>query len=262
MMLMRTERRRADELNPAWVFIVDNGILYCVPTVGLATGVPFRLAASSGTIVSHNSAQTVESLTSKESSPESWLFKIHEDTADDYAGNMMTHYASILDISSNDESRVITKSDRGKENIPLTEGSVLSSTNVTTSRANTIPLSVPSTLRTFVQKAMISYVHHSSTRQRRCRWFETGLRPKKTSRRLNLKMPLSHVKNIGRHFPQYEILIRYHRCSTLSSAQHLGFRRIYHQPLSLVSNGRLSWPVFMISRSLRRISSKRCILDM
>ncbi|MCJ1428745.1 hypothetical protein MMC29_006656 [Sticta canariensis] len=49
-------------------------------------------------------------------------FQIHEDTADEEMGNMLTHSANALDISG-DETQLAAKMDRGKENVPPTDDS-------------------------------------------------------------------------------------------------------------------------------------------
>ncbi|KAG9246420.1 hypothetical protein BJ878DRAFT_533244 [Calycina marina] len=47
-----------------------------------------------------------------------WFFEIHEDTEDELATNLMEHSACTLDISSDEESALRERSDRGKENVP------------------------------------------------------------------------------------------------------------------------------------------------
>ena len=49
-------------------------------------------------------------------------FRIHEDTADEEMGNLLTHSANALDISG-DETQIAAKMDRGKENVPPTDDS-------------------------------------------------------------------------------------------------------------------------------------------
>ena len=101
------------------------------------TGVPFSLdAALSGTVSSHKPVQAAEVPTLEESIPKSWVFNIHEDTEAEEAGNLMNHYTCTLDISSDDESRVAAKDDRGKENIPPTDGLVYSTATVATLRTD------------------------------------------------------------------------------------------------------------------------------
>lgn len=48
------------------------------------------------------------------------VFEIHEDTADEEMGNLLTHSTNALDISD-DETRIAAKMDRGKENVPPTD---------------------------------------------------------------------------------------------------------------------------------------------
>jgi hypothetical protein len=53
--------------------------------------------------------------------PKGWFFEIHEDTPEEEAANLMEHSASVLDISSDDDSATKQHNDeqeRGKENIP------------------------------------------------------------------------------------------------------------------------------------------------
>lgn len=53
--------------------------------------------------------------------PKSWFFEIHEDTPEQEAANLMTHSATVLDISSDDDAETRAKNEelsRGKENIP------------------------------------------------------------------------------------------------------------------------------------------------
>lgn len=102
---------------------------------------PFSLdAALSGTVTSYKKPppppQPVEVPTLEESIPKSWMFDIHEDTAEERAGNLINHYTCTLDISSDDESRIAAKDDRGKENIPPVDGLVYTSAAVTTLRAD------------------------------------------------------------------------------------------------------------------------------
>ena len=72
--------------------------------------------------------QPVEVPTLEESVPKSWIFDIHQDTEQEKDLNLMNHNACTLDISSDDESRAAVKNDRGKENIPPTDGFVYSAT--------------------------------------------------------------------------------------------------------------------------------------
>jgi hypothetical protein len=53
--------------------------------------------------------------------PKGWFFEIHEDTPEQEAANFMTHSATVLDISSDDDAETKAKNEelsRGKENIP------------------------------------------------------------------------------------------------------------------------------------------------
>jgi hypothetical protein len=53
--------------------------------------------------------------------PNSWFFEIHEDTVEEEAANLMEHSASILDISSDDDSEAKQRKigeEIGKENVP------------------------------------------------------------------------------------------------------------------------------------------------
>ncbi|KAL5114749.1 hypothetical protein ACEQ8H_007366 [Pleosporales sp. CAS-2024a] len=57
----------------------------------------------------------------KDPVPKGWLFKIHEDTPDQEAANLMEHSAAMLDISTDDDAATKARKDkleRGKENIP------------------------------------------------------------------------------------------------------------------------------------------------
>jgi hypothetical protein len=53
----------------------------------------------------------------QEQAKESWFFSIHEDTEEELATNLMEHSTCILDISSDEESRVRERDFRGKENV-------------------------------------------------------------------------------------------------------------------------------------------------
>lgn len=83
------------------------------------SGLPSIDAALSGTIASYKPKpkHTIKDLAHK-----GWHFHIHEDTEADLAGIMMQHKACTLDLSSDDESRVKARDDRGKENIPPADG--------------------------------------------------------------------------------------------------------------------------------------------
>ncbi len=104
---------------------------------GSRTALPFSLdAALSGTVSSYKPAQPVEVPTLEESGPKSWMFDIYQDTEEKEAENLMNHYTCTLDISSDDESRAAAKDDRGKENIPPTDGVVYSSAALVTARVD------------------------------------------------------------------------------------------------------------------------------
>ncbi|GAM83972.1 hypothetical protein ANO11243_019620 [Dothideomycetidae sp. 11243] len=49
--------------------------------------------------------------------PKSWFFNIHEDTPEQEAQNLMEHSATLLDISSDEESTKAKNQDCGKENV-------------------------------------------------------------------------------------------------------------------------------------------------
>jgi hypothetical protein len=104
-----------------------------------ASALPFSIdAALSGTISSYTppapsvttpAAETtppapVLSKKPAKSMPNTWFFEIHEDTPDQEATNLMEHSASVLDISSDDDSvsaRAKDAQERGKENVPPPE---------------------------------------------------------------------------------------------------------------------------------------------
>lgn len=50
--------------------------------------------------------------------PRNWFFDIYEDTPEEEAGNLMEHSTLTLDLSSDEESGLKAKDDRGKENTP------------------------------------------------------------------------------------------------------------------------------------------------
>lgn len=91
------------------------------PKLG-GSGLGFSIdAALSGTIPSYGARQRKEKeipTTLHEDTRDSWLFDIHEDTADELATNLMEHSTCTLDISSDEESAARTRDERGKENIP------------------------------------------------------------------------------------------------------------------------------------------------
>lgn len=95
-----------------------------------STGLGFSIdAALSGTIPSYTPRQAQASAKAEPDfsaipllhTPEvkdSWFFEIHEDTEEELATNLMEHGACTLDISSDEESRVRERDNRGKENVP------------------------------------------------------------------------------------------------------------------------------------------------
>jgi hypothetical protein len=101
-----------------------------------AGALPFSIdAALSGTISSYKPAvePTVpEASTPSKPLPKAWFFEIHEDTPEEEAANLMEHSASILDISSDDDSEAKQRkleSEIGKENVPPPDWSGPSSTS-------------------------------------------------------------------------------------------------------------------------------------
>jgi hypothetical protein len=86
-----------------------------------AGSLPFSIdAALSGTISSYKPT-VPEAPTPTKAMPKSWFFEIHEDSPEEEAANMMEHSASILDISSDDDSETKKRkleSEVGKENVP------------------------------------------------------------------------------------------------------------------------------------------------
>lgn len=82
-------------------------------------GLPSMDAALAGTIASYKpkAKPSIKDLVRK-----GWHFKIHEDTNEELDNIMMEHKACTLDLSSDDESRVKARDDRGKENIPPVDG--------------------------------------------------------------------------------------------------------------------------------------------
>ena len=90
------------------------------PSFAPSNGLPFSIdAALSGTVPSytHQPLQQSEITNLNECTPRGWMFKIHEDTKEELAENLLEHSACTLDISDDEESRA-AKNDRGKENIP------------------------------------------------------------------------------------------------------------------------------------------------
>lgn len=81
-------------------------------------GLPSIDAALSGTIRSYkpNTPSILDQI------PKGWAFNIHEDSKDEHDSIMMEHSTCTLDLSSDDEDRVKARDDRGKENIPPSEG--------------------------------------------------------------------------------------------------------------------------------------------
>ena len=90
------------------------------PASGLGKyGLPSIDAALSGTLSSYK-PKSVPSVT--DYVPKGWQFTIHEDTNDEQNAIILQHSTQPLDLSSDDESRVKGRDDRGKENIPPTDG--------------------------------------------------------------------------------------------------------------------------------------------
>jgi hypothetical protein len=56
----------------------------------------------------------------KPKGPASWFFDIHVDSEQEEMTNLMQHSTGVLDISD-DESKISTADDRGKENVPPAE---------------------------------------------------------------------------------------------------------------------------------------------
>ncbi|KAF3054059.1 hypothetical protein E8E11_010885 [Didymella keratinophila] len=92
---------------------------------------PFSIdAALSGTISNYTPKPAVAATPApapqqasalEESMPKGWFFEIHEDTPEQEAANLMTHSATVLDISSDDDAETKAKNEelsKGKENIP------------------------------------------------------------------------------------------------------------------------------------------------
>jgi hypothetical protein len=50
--------------------------------------------------------------------PKNWFFEIYEDTPEEESATLMEHSTLTLDLSSDDESTVKARDDRGKENMP------------------------------------------------------------------------------------------------------------------------------------------------
>ena len=120
-------RRRVSSINPP--SFANAGSHHSIP-FSLNTAITNLVDADK--IVSSAEASTVKSTIPVK---RSWLFNIHEDTEVQEGDNMINHYARTLDISSDDESRVAAKNDRGKENIPP-PGYIHASSNVHASRAD------------------------------------------------------------------------------------------------------------------------------
>ena len=87
------------------------------PFTSRGSSLPFSLdAALNGTF--STPAPISAGATIQESMPRSWFFEIYEDTPEEEAANLMEHGTLTLDLSSDDESSVKAKDDRGKENTP------------------------------------------------------------------------------------------------------------------------------------------------
>ena len=96
---------------------------------GIQGGLPFSIdAALSGTVPSYRPCplpakeiQPKEFCTLEESIPKGWIFDIYEETEEMQEQNIVVHRACNLDISD-DESLAKIKADRGKENVPPSDG--------------------------------------------------------------------------------------------------------------------------------------------
>lgn len=113
-------------------------------------GLPFSIdAALSATIPSYNvkAAQHAEVRTLDESIPHGWMFNIHEDSKGEEVDIIIGHSANALDISD-DESRVAAKNDRGKENIPPSDGTLVAMSAVAISAPTTRKNMMTEELRT------------------------------------------------------------------------------------------------------------------
>lgn len=72
----------------------------------------------------------------QETTKESWFFHIHEDTEEELATNLMEHSTCILDISSDEESRVRERDFRGKENVAPADDVSQTRVQLTSSSSN------------------------------------------------------------------------------------------------------------------------------
>ncbi len=95
------------------------------PAFGGRSRAPLSLAAAlNGTLANKKHKKRVDTATLEDSKPKSWFFDIYEETEaqQDFVVNewTMTQSACSLDISD-DESKTVTKDDRGKENVPPNE---------------------------------------------------------------------------------------------------------------------------------------------
>lgn len=107
---------------------------------GVQGGLPFSIdAALSGTVPSYKPSpvqakeiQPKEFCTLEESMPKGWMFDIYEETEEIQEQNVVVHRACNLDISD-DENLAKIKLDRGKENIPPSDGLSASLPEITTS---------------------------------------------------------------------------------------------------------------------------------
>ena len=100
------------------------------PTVGTSSnGLPFSIdAAILGTTSSPKHAAKAKlsiepplhahGAVEAEDMPKTWMFEIHEDTPDEELGNLMEFSTQTLDLSSDEESKVQEREERGKENVP------------------------------------------------------------------------------------------------------------------------------------------------
>ncbi|KIW07195.1 uncharacterized protein PV09_02061 [Verruconis gallopava] len=113
---------------------------------------PFSIdAALSGTISSYKpAAPNTEAAASTKHMPKSWFFEIHEDTPEEEAANLMEHSASILDISSDDDTETKQRkleSEVGKENVPPPDWTVPASASVRRAAGSVVHKGIHSKLK-------------------------------------------------------------------------------------------------------------------
>jgi hypothetical protein len=131
MSLLGSKRRTSSALyrriNPSSTtasplpFSIDAALSGTVSTPGPSTAAADIVNASISELLEPIAPR---STASSKPIPNNWFFEIHEDTPDQEAANLMEHSASVLDISSDDDSITARAKDaleRGKENIPPPE---------------------------------------------------------------------------------------------------------------------------------------------